>query len=83
MQRTTLFCDICGRKFEDQTWEDTPQRILIETNCSCQNPMQAITKDGKFQYNCYAADEVCQKCMKVLAHTIADKIVELQIQKGK
>ena len=74
MQRTTVFCDICGRKFEQQTWEDTPQRILIETNCDSQNPMQDITKDGNFQYNCFAANEVCQKCMRAVAGAIANTI---------
>lgn len=57
-----------------RTWEDTPQRLVIVTNCTSQNPMARITKDFKFQSNTYTAEDVCQGCMKGLAQTIADWI---------
>lgn len=77
MRIVTIKCDICGREIPQRGWEDAPQRICIETNCTSQNPMERITKDGKFQSNTYRVEEACQRCMKSLARIIADGIESL------
>jgi len=80
MKRTIITCDICEREMKQRGWEDAPQRLTIVTNCTSQNPMERITKDSKFQYNIYNADEVCQQCMKALANIIASEIEKLSFK---
>jgi hypothetical protein len=77
MKTTIITCDICKREILQRGWEDAPQRLTIETNCTSQNPMERITHDSRFQSNTFKAEDVCQSCMKSLARIIADGIESL------
>jgi hypothetical protein len=77
MKTTIITCDICKREMHQRGWEAAPQRLIIVTNCTSQNPMERITKNSQFQANTFVAEDVCQKCMKSLAKIIADGIESL------
>ena len=75
MKTVTITCDICNKVIpEGRGWENDPRKFSVETTCTSQNPMESITLDNKYQYNCFIAEDTCQGCMRFLAQSIADLI---------
>jgi hypothetical protein len=75
MKTTIITCDLCKVEMPQRGWEDAPQRLVIMTHCSCQNPMGRF--NGQHQANTYTAEDVCRSCMKSIARIIADGIESL------
>jgi hypothetical protein len=75
MTTTIITCDLCKVEMPQRGWEDAPQRLVITTHCSSQNPMARF--NGQHQANTYTADDVCRSCMKSIARIIADGIESL------
>lgn len=79
MKTVVITCDICGKPIPQRGWEDSPGFLVITTECTSQNPMERITKDGNFQGHTYQSEDVCHGCMKSLANTIAYAIESLRM----